>query len=101
MEPFEPPGWLQLRAMFPYTEILFPPGSTYSYSNPGLVFIGQVIERVTHEDYETYVEKNVLRPLEMSRRIPTGAPTSCCGTAPRATSCATGAEPAPFDLDRA
>jgi CubicO group peptidase (beta-lactamase class C family) len=66
-EPFEPPGWLQLRAMFPYTQILFPPGSKYSYSNPGLVFIGRVIEEVTNEDYETYVEKNVLRPLEMSR----------------------------------
>ncbi len=33
-EPFEPPGWPQLRAMFPYTEVLFTPGSKYSYSNP-------------------------------------------------------------------
>jgi CubicO group peptidase (beta-lactamase class C family) len=64
-EPFEPPGWLQLRAMFPYTEILFPPGSKFSYSNPGLVFAGRVIELLTHEDYEVYVEKNILRPLDM------------------------------------
>ena len=64
-EPFEPPGWLQLRAMFPYTEVLFPPGSKYSYSNPGLVFLGRVIELLTNEDYEVYVDKNVLRPLEM------------------------------------
>ena len=64
-EPFEPPGWLQLRAMFPYTEVLFPPGSKYSYSNPGLVFAGRVIELLTNEDYEVYVDKNILRPLEM------------------------------------
>ena len=64
-EPFEPLGWLQLRAMFPYTEILFPPGSKYSYSNPGIVFLGRVIELLTNEDYEAYVEKNVLRPLDM------------------------------------
>ena len=64
-EPFEPPGWLQLRAMFPYTEVLFAPGSKYSYSNPGLVFLGRVIELLTNEDYEVYVDKNVLRPLEM------------------------------------
>jgi CubicO group peptidase (beta-lactamase class C family) len=64
-EPFEPPGWLQLRAMFPYTEILFPPGSKFSYSNPGLVFAGRVIELLTNEDYEVYVDKNILNPLEM------------------------------------
>jgi CubicO group peptidase (beta-lactamase class C family) len=64
-EPFEPPGWTQVRAMLPYTEILFQPGSRYSYSNPGIVFLGRVIELLTNEDYEVYVEKNVLRPLDM------------------------------------
>jgi len=63
--PHEPTRWEQLVAMMPYTEILFPPGSRFSYSNPGLVFLGQVIERLTGEDWEVYVEKNILRPLEM------------------------------------
>src|SRR5687767_11056224 len=44
-QPFEPPGWEQLEAMLPYTEILFKPGSRFSYSNPGIVYLGQVIER--------------------------------------------------------
>jgi len=74
--PHEPTRWAQLRAMFPYTEILFPPGSKYSYSNPGLVFLGRVIELVTGEDYETHVEKNVLRPLGMSRAYFDKAPYS-------------------------
>ncbi len=64
--PFEPTKWSQLVAMMPYTEILFPPGSKYSYSNPGVIFLGRTIEGLTGEDYEVYVEKNLLRPLGMS-----------------------------------
>lgn len=63
--PFEPLYWEQLAAMFPYTEILFPPGSQYSYSNPGIIFLGRVIEELTADDYEVYIDKNILKPLEM------------------------------------
>jgi CubicO group peptidase (beta-lactamase class C family) len=65
--PFEPRRWEQLAAMMPYTEILFRPGSKYSYSNPGLIFIGRTIEALTTDDYEVYVDKNVLKPLGMHR----------------------------------
>ncbi len=65
--PHEPTRWEQLVAMMPYTEILFPPGSRYAYSNPGIVFLGQVIERLSGEEWEVYVEKNILRPLGMHR----------------------------------
>ena len=65
-QPFEPTEWSQLVAMMPYTEILFPPGSKYSYSNPGVIFLGRVIEELSGDDYEVYVEKNILRPLGMS-----------------------------------
>jgi CubicO group peptidase (beta-lactamase class C family) len=64
--PFEPTDWSQLVAMMPYTEVLFRPGSKFSYSNPGYIFLGRTIEVVSGEDYETYLEKNVLRPLGMS-----------------------------------
>lgn len=63
--PPEPTKWSQLVAMMPYTEILFKPGSKYSYSNPGIVYLGQVIERLSREDFEVYMDKNVLRPLDM------------------------------------
>ena len=64
-QPFEPPGWEQLKAMIPYTEVKFKPGSRFSYSNPGIVYLGQVIERLSGEDFEVYVDKNILRPLGM------------------------------------
>ncbi|HQU84128.1 MAG TPA: serine hydrolase domain-containing protein [Pyrinomonadaceae bacterium] len=66
-EPFEPTKYSQVEAMLPFTEILFKPGSKFSYSNLGIVFLGQIIERLTGDDYEVYVDKNILRPLEMHR----------------------------------
>ena len=67
--PFEPPGWAQVAAMLPYTKIEFPPGSKYSYSNPGIIFLGRVIELLTGDDYEVYVDKNILKPLGMYRTL--------------------------------
>lgn len=63
--PPEPTKWSQLVAMMPYTEVLFKPGSKYSYSNPGVIYLGQVIERLSGEDFEVYMDKNVMRPLDM------------------------------------
>jgi len=64
-QPFEPTKWSQLAAMLPYTHIAFAPGSRWSYSNPGFVFLGQIIERLSGDDFEVYVDKNILKPLEM------------------------------------
>jgi CubicO group peptidase (beta-lactamase class C family) len=64
-QPFEPTRWSQVAAMLPYTHIAFPPGGRWSYSNPGYVFLGQVIERLSGDDFEVYVDKNILKPLGM------------------------------------
>jgi CubicO group peptidase (beta-lactamase class C family) len=66
-QPFEPQKYSQIEAMLPFTEILFKPGSKYSYSNLGIVFLGQIIERLSSDDYEVYVDKNILKPLGMHR----------------------------------
>lgn len=63
--PFEPAEWDQLAAMFPYTELLFEPGSRHSYSNPAIIFLGKIIEIVTGDVYEAYIDKNILKPLGM------------------------------------
>jgi CubicO group peptidase (beta-lactamase class C family) len=66
-QPHEPLHWEQLVAMFPYTEILFKPGTKWSYSNPGIIFLGRVIELLTTEDWEVYIDKNIFKPLKMYR----------------------------------
>ena len=65
--PFEPTAWSQIVAMLPYTDVEFKPGSRYSYSNLGIVFLGQIIQRLSGDDYEVYIDKNILKPLEMYR----------------------------------
>ena len=72
--PFEPTGWSQLVAMFPYTEVLFEPGTQYRYSNPGIILLGRIIETLSGDDYEMYVTKNILMPLEMHRTFFDRAP---------------------------
>ena len=64
-QPFEPTHWNQIAAMLPYTHIAFAPGSRWSYSNLGYVFLGQIIERLSGDDFEVYIDKNILKPLEM------------------------------------
>ena len=64
-QPFEPTKWTQVAAMLPYTHIAFAPGTRWSYSNLGYVFLGQIIERLTGDDFEVYIDKNILKPLDM------------------------------------
>ncbi|HXS75531.1 MAG TPA: serine hydrolase domain-containing protein [Terracidiphilus sp.] len=65
-QPFEPTKWTQIAAMLPYTHVAFAPGTRWSYSNLGYVFLGQIIERLTGDDFEVYIDKNILKPLGMT-----------------------------------
>jgi len=65
-EPYEPTQWSQLVAMMPYTSVDFPPGSRYRYSNLAVVFLGEIIERVSGDNFEVYMLKNLLGPLSMT-----------------------------------
>jgi CubicO group peptidase (beta-lactamase class C family) len=66
-EPLEPMDWEQLVAMMPYEEVLFPPGSRYSYSNPAFIYLGRIIELLTGDPYQVYIQKNIWTPLGMTR----------------------------------
>jgi CubicO group peptidase (beta-lactamase class C family) len=62
-EPFEPTTWNQLVAMLPYQQLGFKPGSRYSYSNPGFIYLARVIEQITGDPWDAYVQKNIFAPL--------------------------------------
>jgi CubicO group peptidase (beta-lactamase class C family) len=66
-EPFEPTRWEQLVAMMPYQQLLFVPDSRYGYSNPGYIYLARVIESVTGDAWQTYVQKNIFAPLGLTR----------------------------------
>lgn len=65
-EPYEPTQWSQLVAMMPYTSVDFAPGTQYRYSNLAVVFLGQIIERLSGDNFEVYMLKNVFGPLGMT-----------------------------------
>ena len=66
-EPFEPTTWNQLVAMMPYEELLFKPGTRYSYSNPAFIYLARVVELITGDPWDGYVQKNIFAPLELTR----------------------------------
>jgi CubicO group peptidase (beta-lactamase class C family) len=64
-EPFEPTTWNQLVAMMPYQQLEFRPGSRYGYSNPGYIYLARVVEQISGDPWEDYVQKNIFAPLEL------------------------------------
>jgi CubicO group peptidase (beta-lactamase class C family) len=65
-EPFEPTTWNQLVAMMPYQELHFRPGTRFGYSNPGFIYLARVIETLTGDPWESYVQKNIFAPLGLA-----------------------------------
>lgn len=41
------------------------PGQLFSYSNMGYTILGMIIEKVTNQRYEKYLDEHLLKPLEM------------------------------------
>ncbi|HEY7471665.1 MAG TPA: serine hydrolase [Gemmatimonadota bacterium] len=66
-EPFEPTTWNQLVAMMPYQRLRFEPGTRYSYSNPAFIYLARVVELISGDPWEAYVQKNIFAPLGLSR----------------------------------
>ena len=44
---------------------IFPPGSTPAYSNYGASLAGYIVERVSGEPFDDYLERHVFQPLDM------------------------------------
>jgi CubicO group peptidase (beta-lactamase class C family) len=66
-EPFEPTEWSQVVAMMPYQQIAFEPGSRYSYSNPSWIYLAHMLEQVSGDPWEAYIQEHIFAPLGMSR----------------------------------
>lgn len=57
----------------PYTTIskmsnqplLFSPGESFKYSNVGYILLGLVIEKVSNMPFDSFIQKNILNPLDL------------------------------------
>ncbi len=45
---------------------IYPAGTTPAYSNYGAALAGYIVERVSGVPFDTYIEKNIFQPLQMS-----------------------------------
>lgn len=64
LEPFTTTP-IQLVKLFRDKPLDFPPGEKMSYSNSGYVLLGYLIEKVSGESYEKFVQENIFTPLGM------------------------------------
>lgn len=48
------------------SNLLFNPGERFSYSNTGYVVLGYLIEKITNQNFATYIEDNILKQANMS-----------------------------------
>lgn len=55
----------QTTALIAKQPLTFEPGTKWSYCNPGIDTLGRVIEVVSGEPYQTFLQKRVFDPLEM------------------------------------
>lgn len=62
----------QIVAKLEGTELLFEPGTAYSYSNIGFTAVGAIIEKVTGIKYEEYIAQYILNPLQMKKSTTDG-----------------------------
>ena len=46
-------------------DVRWPPGTRFSYSNPGFGIAGYLIEKVSGQPFDAYIQQNVLAPLEI------------------------------------
>jgi CubicO group peptidase (beta-lactamase class C family) len=46
---------------------IFPPGEVPAYSNYGVTLAGYIVERVSGDGYDDYVDRHIFAPLSMSR----------------------------------
>jgi CubicO group peptidase (beta-lactamase class C family) len=56
-----------LAEVFQQRDTKFRPGTAYDYTNGGYLLLSEVVERVSGEKFETYVDAHVLKPIGMTR----------------------------------
>jgi CubicO group peptidase (beta-lactamase class C family) len=51
--------------LFVADPLLFPPGEKFQYSNSGYMVLGAIIEKVSGQDYYSYVQEHIYKPAGM------------------------------------
>ena len=64
------PSQEQLNAKLGEQQTLYPSSTYFQYSNLGMSLLGEVIEKISGQHYDKYVEENILKPLRLASTHP-------------------------------
>jgi CubicO group peptidase (beta-lactamase class C family) len=64
------PSKEQLNAKLGEQQTLYPSSTYFQYSNLGMSLLGEVVEKISGEPYDKYVEENILKPLKLASTHP-------------------------------
>lgn len=56
----------QIMETLPDQETIYPSETKFKYSNLGMALLGQVVVTASGENYATYIQNHILKPLEMN-----------------------------------
>ncbi|MEP2058402.1 MAG: serine hydrolase [Maribacter litoralis] len=69
----QPEGTIQkLEDILPFfvnDPLEFLPGESFRYSNAGFVVLGLIIENITKQSYNSYVQQNIFKPLKINSSV--------------------------------
>jgi D-alanyl-D-alanine carboxypeptidase len=63
----KPATFEQLMARIAGKPLQFTPGSRWQYCNTNYIVLGRVIELVSHERYENYIQRHIIDPLGLTK----------------------------------
>jgi CubicO group peptidase (beta-lactamase class C family) len=61
----EPATLAELAALGAKTQLLFDPGTHWNYSNVGYDVLGRIVEIVSKQSYDTFLQQQIFEPLSM------------------------------------
>ena len=60
------PTQAQLNAKLGDQQTLYPSSTYFQYSNLGMSLLGEVVEKISGQPYDKYIEENILKPLRLN-----------------------------------
>jgi len=60
------PTLAQLNAKLSEQQTLYPSSTYFQYSNLGISLLGEVVEKISGQPYDKYVEEHILKPLRLN-----------------------------------